>query len=73
MDNSSVINSIKENASSRVANYRKKSKTLFGRDLSGGWIDGAKIDHDVEEGKSLHYFRKNHLQKAWKIAGESGG
>jgi len=24
-------------------------------------------------GKSLHYFRKNHLQKAWKIAGDQGG
>jgi hypothetical protein len=28
---------------------------------------------EAEQGKSLHYFRKNHLQKAWKIAGESGG
>jgi predicted DNA-binding ArsR family transcriptional regulator len=72
-DQSALVSSIKQNATSRVAIFRKKSKTLFGRDLSGGWTDGAKIDADVEEGRSLHYFRNNHLQKAWKLAGESGG
>ena len=71
--NQGLINQIKEQSVSRVAEDRKQKKTLFGRDV--GWSERQcdQVDEDANKGKSLHYFRKNHLQKACKIAGEVGG
>jgi hypothetical protein len=40
LDHSAELHSIKERSSSIVAQYRKKSKTLFGHDVAGGYGNG---------------------------------
>jgi hypothetical protein len=57
-----------------VAIYRKKTKTIFGRDFTGATAAREALTDrniDLEGGdKSLTYLRKNHLQKAWKLTAE---
>jgi|LauGreDrversion4_2_1035121.scaffolds.fasta_scaffold250490_1 hypothetical protein len=48
-------------STSRVAEYRKESKTVFGREIGASTTNGAELEADAEKGKSLHYFRKNHI------------
>lgn len=61
----SEIERIKGRAQSQVAIYRKKTKTIFGRDFTGATAAReASTDRntDLEGGdKSLTYLRKNHL------------
>lgn len=70
-NNSHIIESIKERADSRVAVYLNKTKTVFGRDIAIS-THGAKVDKEAAPGKSLHYYRKNHIQKACIMTAEGG-
>ncbi len=61
----SEIERIKGRAQSLVAVYRRKTKTIFGRDFTGAVAaKEASNDRNIDlEGgeKSLTYLRKNHL------------